>query len=557
MRKITSLLLIMFFVSSLCAVSYQRTYLKDSIEWKAAEALLISEGYNPPTSVNPATGAEIISSLSLLEPESMGEVERSFLDYAVQSLSWEPVIESGNFAMTPSVIISPEVYKHTTAFDSYSDYLFPVRDRLSALDFDIDLEYADTFYGFVDYLVLSPEHEKQYDKLWGTNIDAIKGGFNTQHEGTLRAGGLFGNEWMNFSVQRSRQSLGYGKSGTFTLGDNFSRQDFMRFHTFSDIFDYTLNLTLFSNMDSNMETIDFNFNGMHNILSLHRFDIKLFDRAMISITEGIAAYMDSTLDIRLLNPFLFHHGFNNYNEGIEAKPLDGDEANNIFSVELGYTVLPHMRVRGELIFDQIQLSGEAAAQNARPNANGFMVGLDSSWILSEDMFITVYAEFAKTSPYLYLNYKENSGKLQPNYDYIFGVHDWWGVDEVAYGGYRFGPDAVVLGFGASIGGIGSFLVDADFVYSRHGLYGLGYDKGVRNEFGPDHINDKSPTGEEDQIERRIEAKIDSEILITDYLSLKAGVGYVYAQNYRNNPGMTFSDLQMKLGVSLDVTGIFR
>ena len=543
------------FILSLGAASLQRTYLKDSIEWKAAEAIAIANGYNPPTSVNPATAGEILNSIYAIDEEKLSETERVFASKAITALSWEPVIKSGVFGMTPSLILAPEIYKQTSTVERYSDYLFPVRDRYSAINFDVDLEYANTFYGFLDYMQLSPEHDKQYDKLFGTNLDA---GLDTYHEGTMRAGALIGNDWMNFSVQRSRQSLGYGKTGVMSLADNFSRQDFMRLHTYSDIFDYTLNLTLFYNQNSSNVPMDFNFNGMHSIISLHRFDVKIANKVLISFTEGITAYTDNTLDLRLLNPFLFHHGFNNYSEGITARPMDGDEANNIFSFELGYTVIPHLRVRGEYIFDQIQLSGEAASAGARPNARGMLLGLDTSWILSEDMFVTAYAEFASTTPYLYLNYKENNdGTFQPNYDYIFGVHDWWGNHEVAYGGYRFGGDALVFGFGASLGKFDCFLIDAEFAYSKHGLYGLGYKNGLKNEFGPEHVGDKGPTGTPDEIENRVEIKVDGSISLLDYLDVSAGIGFVWANNYKNNPGAKFSDLQFKLGVALDVTEIFR
>lgn len=557
MKKIVSLLVLTMFVVSLGAVSYQKTYLKDSVEWKAAEAIAIAAGYNPPTAVNPATGGEILNAIERIDYNALSDEEKAFYDMTAASLGWNPTIESGIFGMTPSVVIAPEYYKQTEVVERYGDYLFPVRDRLNCLTFGFEYDYADTFYGYTDYLMLSPNHAKQYDELSGFNFDTILEGFNTQHEGTLRAGALIGNDWMNFSVQRSRQSMGYGKTSTFAIGDNFSRQDFMRLHTFSDIFDYTMNISLYSQQDKNNNTIDFNFNGLHNMTSFHRFDVKPAKNVSFSITEGIVAYMDTTLDMRLLNPFLFHHGFNNYNEQIEVDPLkDTDEANNMFFIEAGWTVIPHLRVRAEIAIDQIQLAGEAADANARPNANGFMVGVDTSWIF-DDMFLTAYAEYASTSPYLYLNYKTTNSEFQPNYDYVLGVHDWWGVDEVAYGGFRFGGDSVVYGFGASFGKLDSFLVDASFAYSKHGLYGLGYANGLKNEFGPEHVGDKNLNCAEDQIEHRIELKIDGNYSITDFLDVSAGIGLVNIKNYKNQPGEKFSDFQMKLGVALDVTQIFR
>lgn len=557
MKKLVSLLILSMFIVSLGAVSYQKTFLKDSIEWKAAEAIAIVGGVNPPTAVNPATGGEILKSIELIDYDALSESEKAFYDATASSLAFDAMINGDNVGLTPFVTLAPEVYAHKNVVEKerYADWLFPVRDRYNGFEFGTEIDYAGTFYGIVEYLMLNPQHDKQYDKSWGTNFDAITKGFNTQHEGTLLAGALIGNDWMNFSVQRSRQSLGYGKTGSLTLGDNFSRQDFMRLHTFSDIFDYTMNISLFSNMNSNNDTEDFNFNGMHNIVSIHRFDVKPTKNVTLTMNEGIVAYMDSTLDMRLLNPFLFHHGFNNYMEGIEVTPGNRDEANNILSIEAGWTVMPHLRVRGEFIFDQIQIGGETTNPLARPNANGLLVGADTSWIF-DDMFLTAYAEYASTSPFLYLNYKTRKDKndvilLEPNFDYILGIHDWWDNDEIAYGGYRFGGDAKVFGFGASFGKLDTFLVDASFVYSKHGTYGYGYINGIKNPVGPEALATKKMTGTPEQIEHRIEFKVDGSYQLTDYLELSAGFGFVSAKNYKNVPDAKFSDVQFKIGAAIN------
>ena len=86
---------------------------------------------------------------------------------------------------------------------------------------------------------------------------------------------------------------------------------------------------------------------------------------------------------------------------------------------------------------------------------------------------------------------------------------------------------------------------------------MGYKNGLKNEFGPEHVNDKGPTGSADEIENRVEIKIDGSVSLFDYLDVSAGIGFVWANNYKNNPGEKFSDLQFKLGVALDVTEIFR
>ena len=108
MKKIVSLLILSMFIVSLGAVSLQKTYLKDSIEWKAAEAIAISSGYNPPTSVNPATADEILGAIYVIDQENLNDTEKAFAANTISALSWEPTIQSGVFGMTPTLTIAPE-----------------------------------------------------------------------------------------------------------------------------------------------------------------------------------------------------------------------------------------------------------------------------------------------------------------------------------------------------------------------------------------------------------------------------------------------------------------
>lgn len=508
----------------------------------------------------PTTGAEIAKALSAIPASRLSESEENLRQRLLEKLDWEPLLATDNFGAHPKVIISPEFYlQSNNDVSRVQDYLFGYKDRLPFLNFSLEFDFAGVGYGFAEYLFLSPDIVRQYDKTWGTNIDAILSGFNTQHEGTLRAGMLFGNDWMNFSIQAARQSMGYGRTGNLALGDNFTRQHFMRLHTFSRFFDYTLNITQYNTMKDTANPSDqlsvngMSFSGAQQLYPIHRLEAKIADKVQIVAMAGAMTYADNVLDIRLLNPFLMLHGFNNYRD--ETEIADGDEGNNIFVVELGYTFIPHFRLNFQFLADQITLQDEIREEeNTCPNAFGFLLNMESSWIL-DDRYLTVWIEGAYTMPYTYLNRKQSAnGSWNHNYDYIVG-YDLWGLGEIDYAAYRFGSDAIVLGMGAMFGDLDGFSVEGSIEYSIHGKYGLGYESVVA-EHTPASLADSTPTTGIGNAEHRIEAQVGGSYAPLDGLDIEAGIGLVQIWNYRLGQGRTFTDLQLKVGLSFDPVEMF-
>ncbi len=547
------LLISLLFINTLFS-STQKTFTIDSYEWKAAAALCMSAGVLPPSSVSPTTGEEILSALSRINENRLTEDERLMLEKLREKLNWTPMINTEYFGADANVILAPELYAHTSKDVNRSmDYLFPKRDRLNLLDFSFKMNFADIGYGFVDYLAFSPKHLSQYDKTWGTNADALKDGLEMIHEGTLDAGILFGGKWMNFSVASTSQSLGYGKNGNLGLSDNFMRQQYMRFHTFSRYFDYTLNITRYNSLVNNQSSAeDFqNFNGKQQMFPVHRFEVKLFDKLQLVFQEQAMMYIDNAFDIRLLNPFLVFHGFNSYGDGINVS--EGDQENNSIILELGYTVLPHLRINGQFIIDQITLSGEIRQEdNTRPNAFGALLNVESSWILGKH-FLNAWIETSYMSPYVYLNNKEEGGAQNYNFDYIVGYDLWGGNDDINYAGYKYGPDSIVLSIGADFGDLDSFLLSGSLTYVMHGKYGLGYQTMIA-QMGPSHINDVTPSTETP--EHRLEALIKASYKPVEGLEISSGIGFVQVWNRKCVSGDSLTDMQFKIGVKFDPVAMF-
>ena len=575
MKKLTTTLVLMLVACLLVGANMQKTYSRQSTEYQTAYALCISAGVLPPSPVTPVTGADLAQSLSRIDKARLTQAERDLYDELMEALEYHPVLEYDLFGIDPTPTIGVDMFTQTAIPDSEKDLLIPREDRTEVLDLAFGFKFADVGYGFVDWLMLSPMITSYYDKHFDTNLNKLIEGdiFATSHEGTFTAGILFGNDWMNFSVMSGRQEQGYGHSGNLVLGDNLLRQQYLRMHTFSRWFDYTYTLTRYGKMaykdsddpSSNLEMVsnDESFEVPQQVFPLHRFDFKIADSVSISLVEGAMMFIDSVFDVRLLNPFLFVHGFNNYADETKISGT-GDEANNILAIELGWTFLPHHRLNLQLVSDQIQIGGESKSM---PMALGGLVNYETSWIIDGN-YLTGWVEAAYTMPATYLNNKMKNGNYNPNYDYIVGYHMWGYNDEdgdIDYASYKYGPDSIVLALGLDFGKLGAFSLSGEVDYVIHGAYGLGYDYTVAargsdgdkfKSYNPDDVAAFPLSVTIDEAEHRIEATLKSSWSPVDGLSLDTGLGLLQVWNYRLSPGEQFFDVQLYIGFSFDPVRMF-
>ena len=565
-RTVAAIMLVLFCLLPASA-SMQKTYQSDSIEYQMAYALCVSAGVLPPSSVNPTTGAEIASALHRIPAGRLGADEQRLLDQLLAELEWNPIIEADYFGMDPRAIISLDAFAQTTPLEHDRDFFVKYQDRLHAVDLSLDFDFAQVGYGFVDYVFLSPTLREGYDRYFGSNLDAFFINRSLlQVDGVLNAGILFGNEWMNFSIMSTEQSMGYGRTGNLVLGNNFDHQRYLRFHTFSKYFDYTLNLTHYSPMENGNSASPDDlsivwgelFNGKQQEYIIHRFEVKLADKVQIALMETSMFYVENPLDIRILNPFLFLHGFNNYEDLPEPNDPDVpgsiDQANNLAALEIGYTFLPHHRINFQFMLDQFQLSSEPGSA---PNALGFLLNYETSWII-DDTYLTGWAEAAYLMPAVYLNNKLGGDYAYNfNYDFIVGSQFYslnGNHGQINYTGYGYGPDSIVMGIGATYGKLNSFKVDGAIIYSIHGRNGLGYENIIATR-DPDDVDElfSVPLS---KAEHRLELKVMGEYIPIEGLRLQGGAAFVQAWNYGCRVGNDLSDLQLYFGVSFDPVGMF-
>lgn len=248
---------------------------------------------------------------------------------------------------------------------------------------------------------------------------------------------------------------------------------------------------------------------------------------------------DSPFDLRMLNPMMLVHNWNNNSEDIAWAPRNGDEVNNIMGFEFEYAFFPGLFASAQIVIDQFRLPVEKSS--TVPSAYGFLGNLKYVAKVGEG-YLDSWFEAAYTSPYLYLNYKEWNGEAMYMLDHIVGYH--YGPDvpgEISYTGYIYGPDAVVLSVGTEYASFDSWSVGGNLFYMAHGEYGKDGKMNNRDDAKP-----KAPSG---TVEHTLALTVDGSYFIMDNLELTAGVYASYRWNYHNEDGVNRGDIQAAVGLS--------
>lgn len=580
-KALVFFMLLILSASFAWAVNYQKTYQMSDAVWVRANRLCVSAGYLGPAPVSPLSGAEILNALERLDYSSLSAWQKEEYDYLVSRLSnpAEGVAFTGkNIIFDPQLFIGIEGYVFNNLKDTPVDEFFiPYRDRIPFFYAGIDSYFGDlayinmqalykdglrsfrldengkvetvpngNFYNFSNFsFLLSPT----YDGDW--SILNSKGGANygIQSFQPVKAGGSFGNEFMNLFIGRDRQAFGNGITGNMVIGDNFSFQEMVKLSFFSDIFSYYISLTHFDNVENDQP---FSFNGFHQNRLIHRFDINLFNKFRIAVNVGAHMLTDSPFDFRMLNPMMLVHNWRNNKESPNWMPDNQDELNNILGFEFEYAFLPGFIASAQIVIDQFRLSVEKDSQV--PSAFGVLGNLKHVAKVG-DGYLESWFEAAYTSPYLYLNYKTFNGKAMFGLDHIVGYSYGSNVPgEESYTGYIYGPDAIVLAVGSEYASFDSWTVGGNLLYMAHGEYGYKsyldpekdkdeYESGLNNM---DKADPSTPSG---VVEHTLSLTVDGSYHILDNLELTGALYASYKWNYHNEKNENRRDVQAAIGLS--------
>ena len=572
-RIILISLLLVFITTLLSATNLQKTYLLSDDVWIRANRLCISTGHLGPTPVSPTTGAEILQALERLDYNSLSPQQKQEYDFIVAEIdtpSKGVVFSAKNITLDPELFFGFEAYAFNNLKSTpVEEFFIPFRDRIPFFygelhSFFGDLAYFDfqytfrdgsqgfrledgvvkkgndeenLFYNFTNAgFILSPALDGSWH-YYG-NSKNIYTFFNYQ---PTKVGGVIGNDFMNFYIGRSRQEFGNGVTGNMIIGDNFTYQEIAKLSFFSDIFSYYLSLTHFDNIETNT---DFQLSGLHQNRLIHRFDFNIINKLRFTINIGAHMLTDSPFDLRMLNPMMIIHNWNNNSESIEWEPGNNDELNNILGFEFEYAFLPGYIATAQLVIDQMRVYGEN--NSTVPAAFGFLLNLKNYTTLKTG-YLDSYVEGAYTSPYLYLNKKTWNGNDNYMLDHIVGYRfSQNNTTEAEYSGYIYGPDAIVISAGTEYTSFKDWSIKGSILYMAHGENGK---ENWRNKDNRTGENISTPSG---IVEHTLSIRTGGSYSILENLKLTAELGTSFIWNYHSAANAFRTNLQAAVGISWTV-----
>ena len=509
----------------------QRVYAAQDQEYRSVMLLCQAAGVRYPT-VTPVTAGELIASLERI-PDSSGSLIVDKRDALIQQLKAGDAIYQNNI-----VNLNIDIYGGFNGLlhgdiDAY-EFFVPYRDLDPMIAGSIEASFADSADLYLEFMEKDPmmalpepmDHWSNFISIVSID-DGQLGLFKhlSQSYQPFKAGLSAGNSWFNFQIARNRQSFGHGVTGNLLVSDNFSYEEYIRATFSSEFFNYYLDITHFDQQLDSLKIGKFQLSGKHQVRAIHRFEFTPLDTLAFSVSLGSMFQSDSAFDWRMLIPMMIPHSFNNFSE--EGTLKAGDEANNIFAVDISWSFLPSWMIHFEAIMDQFQLHYEKG--NFMPNAFGFLLNVQNTSIIDEG-FLHSYAEAVYTMPYLYLNRAKMDGDERDyNYDWILG-YGLTGGSEIQYSGYPEGPDTFKLELGSEYMFSYGLTVGGNIGFMIHGMHGIAYEASQI-----DTVNENW-RDEQNVLEYTLSACLSVSYDFNFGLSLGIDTYLPYKWNYKNAEG---------------------
>lgn len=586
MVKLKKVIIIFFviLVSQSVFANTQKYYPVSSKEWQTVNNICHYAGVVGPTSFGPVTVGELMIALDRVENVLGRAAVSDIRDMLLKNTSFIGFSDDFGYVNVGGMV-SAEIYTqtNTTTYDNKydSDGFWVIKDyksRKPIVSLDIDLGLFDTFYGKFVFMGKQQQYsDGRWNEYFTTNMK-----FGFAYNYPYEAGISLGGKGFNFIVGRDKVSLGEGKTGNTAIGDVFDYQEFLRASYYARIFAIHLNLTSFDsshkragesyNENDPFLIYDSAFSGWKQIRHSVDYEFVFFNKARFTVGFITLLDTDSAFDIRLLNPMMILHNMFNFHEGGTL------EANNMLTVDFSFAFAPKWNMYLQFTMDQIQLPGESDGYIANPNigytdpnAFGALVNLTYTNKFKNGM-LNVYAEAVVNMPGMYLNEKyyvvDDNGnvtdKLTQNrkndekdnkhcwsQDFLLGYYrNYESKSDVAFAGYTYGPDCVVVALGAEYSVPDKFSYSSKLQYLAHGEKGRGtepenYDfSGIDTK---DTMNKMPLVGE--SVEHTISLAIECEYSLFKWLSVNAGVGLAEIINV-NFSGKNISNVQFALGATI-------
>ncbi len=589
-KRIIVLLFTLCILFSLSA-NNQKYYAVSSLEWQTVNKLCHYAGVTGPTSNGPVTRDQLL--LAIERAEVYLEKDNPILVDVKELLEGNTPFyadDIGSFAFT--LTASPEVYAQTAkphgengenepawALDS-SWFIKDHLERKSIATLLLENNTSDILYGRLRVDARQKAFQHSGD-IWNENFHLSFYPFNLCQNFPFDAGVSLGGRGLSLIIARGKMSLGEGYTGNTAIGDNYDYQEFMKAGFYTRNTSIFLSLTSFDssrNFDSSRvisapwDTLNSKFTGYKNLRHSASYEIVLFDKLRFALSSVTMLDTDCAFDFRYLNPFMILHSMYNFHDTSTAIL----EANNILSLDISWAIARKWNLYAQISMDQFQSKVEAEEYindkdkigYTDPNALAGLLNISYTDILKSGIF-NAYAEVVYTMPGMYLNtkYYDDEAKTTVvqkktqygrcwSQDFLVGYsREEERFNDMAYSGYKYGPDAFVLSLGGDYRVPSYYSIKASLFYMMHGEKGRGRDESNYTFDGIDTIETLwrlKPTG---VIEHTFVVKVEGEVKLLNWLSLSLGAAFSHIRNKDNTEGSIFNNLQGYVGFTLSTGGV--
>lgn len=583
MKKIAALFFVVCCIATIPTFANgQKYYPVSSQEWQLVNQLCHYAGVVGPSSNGPVTQAQL--ELALQRAERYMSQDDELLVFVKEKLADKGFVYKDDFgSVSVAGTLSPEVYFQTGSpygpnGDEKPEYAIDqdwfIKGQKDRRPASIVLEntIGEFFYG---RMVLDYKQKASYmgekKSYWNDSVHFSFFGASSHQNFPFDAGISLGVAGFSFVLGRGRVSLGEGYTGNTAIGDNYEYQEFMKLGFYTKRTSVFLTLTNFDS--SHGVSIDkpwkLNATGFSNYRELRHsatYEVVPIDSFKASLSFITLIDTNTAFDFRYLNPFMVMHNYYNYHEETTL------EANNMISVDVSWSFLKKWSLYAQVTMDQFQIPGEAEGYlgfgYTEPNAFGGLLNISYTDILAGGLF-NVYAETVYNMPGMYLNskfYDENGNITQYNHNRDTGVpyaRRCWSQDfllgysrtesndpDLAYSGYKYGPDCFVVSFGGVYEKPLEFSVKSALMYMMHGEKGRGGNVSNYTFDGIDGIDDVNRIALTGIVEHTFCVSLEGSYSILPWLSVSGGAAYSYRWNFRNEASRTLGNLQAYVGVSI-------
>ena len=567
----------------------QKYYPVSSEEWRAVNNLCIYAGVMGPTSNGPVTISQLEVALNRVE-QVLGENYGPLVELRSHLHKESALIQSDFGALTLVGKMAGEFYFQSRPVEAdkiEGEIIDPDRymfikdslDRSRFLEIEAEITIKNFFYsrfvydfGPLDYV------NGVWNKRFSHNLV-----FTHSENFPYDSGVSLGSSNFTFIAAKGRRSMGQGYTGNTAIGDVFNYQEFIKTGAFSDVVSLYIGMTNFdSSHFTNYTSDDFEknnnkdfkefiqnpfkvdgarFGGYKSIRYETSLEINLFKNFGFTFSLITLFDSESSFDLRGINPFYIMHNLFNFTES-DNQIL---EANNFMTFDITYIPIKKIQLYFQFSMDQFQSTGEVDAYlksgNIEPNAFGILTNITYVDKV-KDGTISAYGEFVYNSPGLYLNQLYYEGdkltkeKKDDNYycwsqDYLVGYNRVsQSGDDVAFAGYKYGPDVIVGSVGVRYSTLKQIDVLGRVLYIAHGEKGRGKDL---ENYTFDGINEKenwktkAPTG---TVEHTAAVTIEGQWQPSDWCKFYLGFAYAHIWHFKNAKNVQEDLVQASVGLSL-------